>query len=91
MKKRKGDRAEREVMDPVMHLPVIIHDFTAEDLKMTPENGPPAGTEPRSVTGSDAKNKKVRQLRDEQSEVQEAHEAMEMLFPPRSSQLLEMR
>ena len=82
MKKRKENRAEREVMDPVTHLPVIIHDFTAEDLKRTPENGPPAGTEPRSATGSDAKNKKDRQLRDEQSEAQEAHEAMEMLFPP---------
>ena len=82
MEKRKGDRVEREVTDPVTHLPVIVHDFTAEDLKRTPENGPPAGTEPRSATSGDAKNKKDRQLRDEQSEAQEANEAMEMLFPP---------
>ncbi|OCL13166.1 hypothetical protein AOQ84DRAFT_385608 [Glonium stellatum] len=82
MKKRKGNRAEREVTDPVTHLPVTIHDFTAEDLKKTPENGPPAGAESRSATGGDAKNKSDHRLRDEQSEAQESHQAMETLFPP---------
>ena len=32
MKQRKRERAEREVTDPVTHLPVVIHDFTDEAL-----------------------------------------------------------
>ena len=39
MKNRK-ERAEREVTDPVTHLPVTIHDFTDEALKEVSYNTP---------------------------------------------------
>ena len=82
MKKWSADGTEREVTDPVTHLPVTIHDYTTKDLKMTPKNGPPAGTEPRSLTGGFAANKSDEQLQEEQVESQDAHSGMEPLFPP---------
>lgn len=39
MKKRKADTAEREVTDPVTHLPVTIRDFTDADLKAAEDSG----------------------------------------------------
>lgn len=82
MKKWSADGTEREVTDPVTHLPVTIHDYTDKDLKMTPKNGPPAGTEARSSTGAFAMNKSDEQLQDEQFESQDAHSGMDPLFPP---------
>jgi hypothetical protein len=78
LKKRKGDRAEREVTDPVTHLPVKIHDFTAEDLKKAPQNEAPGRV------GSDlaSRNRSDESLRKEQAEMEGAHEEMEKLFPP---------
>lgn len=82
MKKWSADGTEREVTDPVTHLPVTIHDYTDRDLKMTPKNGPPAGTEPKSMTGGFAVNKSDEQLQEEQRESQDAHGGMAPLFPP---------
>ncbi|KAF9730491.1 hypothetical protein PMIN06_001344 [Paraphaeosphaeria minitans] len=82
MKKWSADGTEREVTDPVTHLPVTIHDYTEKDLKMTPKNGPPTGMEPRSATGAVAMNKSDEQLQDEQKESQDAHSGVDPLFPP---------
>jgi len=82
MKKWSADGTEREVTDPVTHLPVTIHDYTDKDLKMTPQNGPPPGTEPRSATGAAAMNKSDGQLQREEKEAQDAHASMKALFPP---------
>jgi hypothetical protein len=82
MKKWSADGTEREVTDPVTHLPVTIHDYTEKDLKMTPKNGPAAGTEARSATGASATAKSDEQLQDEQVESQDAHSGTEPLFPP---------
>ncbi|KAH7132032.1 meiotically up-regulated gene 190 protein [Dendryphion nanum] len=82
MKKFSADGTTREVTDPVTHLPVTIHDFTDKDLKMTPHNGPPAGSEPISATGAAAMNKSDEQLAKEGQSSQDYHEAMEALFPP---------
>ena len=82
MKKFDADGTERQVTDPITHLPVTIHDFTTKELKQTPKNGPPAGSEPRSATGGRAMNKSDEQLDDETKDTQEAHEVMETLFPP---------
>lgn len=82
MKKWSADGTEREVTDPVTHLPVTIHDYTEKDLKMTPQNGPPAGMEPRSATGASALNKSDEQLQVEQIESQDAHSGSDPLFPP---------
>jgi hypothetical protein len=82
MKKWSADGTEREVTDPVTHLPVTIHDYTEKDLKMTPKNDAPAGTEPRSATGAFAAGKSDEQLHDEQVESQDAHSGTDPLFPP---------
>jgi hypothetical protein len=79
MKHRKGDGAEREVTDPITHLPVTIHDFTDKNLKETPENLPPA----RSGTGlSGAGEKDLEELKKDAYEQNRAHTGMERLFPP---------
>ncbi|KAH7077374.1 hypothetical protein FB567DRAFT_148889 [Paraphoma chrysanthemicola] len=82
MKKFKADGTEREVTDPITHLPVKIHDFTDKDLKRTPKNNPPAGSEPRTMTGMDAIDKSDEHLEAEEQESKDAHTAMEVLFPP---------
>jgi hypothetical protein len=79
MKHRKGDGAEREVTDPITHLPVTIHDFTGKDLKDTPENLPPA----RTGTGLSGSGKKdLDELKKDAYEQNRAHTGMERLFPP---------
>ncbi|KAF2740363.1 hypothetical protein EJ04DRAFT_197132 [Polyplosphaeria fusca] len=82
MKKFSPDGTEREVTDPVTHLPVKIHDFTQKDLKTTPKNGPPAGTEPKSASGAAGMNKSDEQLHKETQETQDGFDSMKALFPP---------
>ncbi|KAH7391839.1 meiotically up-regulated gene 190 protein [Pyrenochaeta sp. MPI-SDFR-AT-0127] len=82
MKKFNADGTEREVTDPITHLPVTIHDFTDKDLKSTVKNPPPAGTEPRTMTGMEALNKSDEHLEAEEQESRDSHTAMEVLFPP---------
>ena len=81
MKKFNADGAEREVTDPITHLPVQIHDFTDKELKRTEKNAPPPGSEPKTMTGTDAINKSDTHLADEEQESKDAHTAMEVLFP----------
>lgn len=87
MKKFTADGAEREVTDPVTHLPVQIHDFTDKDLKKTPKNDPPAGEEAKSATGAAAMNKSDEQLKAEEQDAQDSHTVMEALFPPPDFQM----
>lgn len=82
MKKFSADGTEREVTDPVTHLPITIHDSTDKDLKKTPKNGPPAGSVPENSTGAANVNKSDLQLEDETQDAQDAHTVMETLFPP---------
>ncbi|KAF2098498.1 hypothetical protein NA57DRAFT_39057 [Rhizodiscina lignyota] len=81
-KHSKDSRAEREVTDPVTHLPVMIHDFTGKDLKRVPSNEKTPGSTLRSATGLSAKGKDEKQLAEEESEGKGVHEGMERLFPP---------
>ncbi|KAK4542102.1 hypothetical protein LTR36_007133 [Oleoguttula mirabilis] len=83
-KNKKDDRAERQVTDPVTHLPVTIHDFTSKALKDVPENDPPFGTTERSATGMSNKNKSNKQLQKEEHEMEQGRESMQALFPPPS-------
>ncbi|KAF2016042.1 hypothetical protein BU24DRAFT_346807 [Aaosphaeria arxii CBS 175.79] len=87
MKKFSADGTEREVTDPVTHLPVTIHDYTDKDLKKTPKNGPPAGSEAQSATGGHAKNKSDEQLSQEGIDGQDTHSEMDKLFPPPDFQM----
>ncbi|KAI5275962.1 hypothetical protein E4T47_01191 [Aureobasidium subglaciale] len=80
--KRKGERAYREVTDPVTHLPVRIHDLQPGDLKRVPENLGPPGSESRSATGVANKRKSHDMLQDETQEIERHHAALENLFPP---------
>ena len=84
MKHMSRDDTEREVTDPVTHLPVTVHDFTSKELKAVPENEPPAGAEPRSATGLSGKTKSPSEIEEETNEQQTEHKAMEKLFPPPS-------
>lgn len=81
MKKRSG-RAEREVTDPVTHLPLTIHDFTEKDLKNIPENQDPPGKQHRTGTGLSNKQKEEHELQSEKDEVQQSYDSMDPLFPP---------
>ncbi|KAM0197541.1 hypothetical protein ACHAPI_005006 [Fusarium lateritium] len=82
LKKNNRERAEREVTDPITHLPVTIHDFTDEALDEVDRNEPPFGTTQRTATGGENKNKSEDQLREEKNEIQQSHDAMGELFPP---------
>jgi hypothetical protein len=75
MKHRGNDRAEREVTDPVTHLPVSIHDFTVKDLEKAPENVAP----PRTGTGLMSKSDD--ELANESVTQKRAHRGMQSLFP----------
>lgn len=82
MKKFNADGTERQVTDPVTHLPVVIHDFTDKDLKGTAENPPPPGIEPKTRTGTGGIEKTEEQLEDDRQDSQDSHKAMQVLFPP---------
>ena len=88
MKHLKRDYAGRLVTDPVTHLPVTIHDSTKTELDNVPENLPPAGSEPRTSTGFSAASKSSSQLDREAQEAEDAHKAMNTLFPPPAYQAI---
>ena len=79
LKHRKEDTGSRVVTDPVTHLPVTIHDSTAQELKSVPANLPPFGSEPRTAATA---SKDESQLRGEHDEAEAEHEGMQKLFPP---------
>jgi hypothetical protein len=81
-KKHKSERMEREVTDPVTHLPVRIFDFTDEALKEVKENEPPSGSTPETYTGWKAKAKSDEQLKKEMESMREGQEALNKQFPP---------
>lgn len=82
MKKNEKERADREVTDPVTHLPVTIHDFTDEALEEVDINDPAFGSTTRTATGLSGKEKSDKQLGSEQRDIQDGHDAMAELFPP---------
>lgn len=84
MKKNKDERAEREVTDPITHLPVRIYDFTTQSLEDVEENPSPFGSTSRSATGLQNKRKSTKELEDERADLQRGHESMNALFPPPS-------
>jgi hypothetical protein len=84
LKKRKDDRAGREVTDPVTHLPVMIHDFTGEDLKRANEEEPELTGELQRIASdmSSAGKKNGNELQKDTNHGQKAHAGLERLFPP---------
>ena len=82
MKKTDRNHEGRQTTDPVTHLPVTIHDFTDEELKSSPENEPPFGSQLRTSTGFSAASKDDAQLAKETDEGEAGHRGMQQLFPP---------
>ena len=82
MQKRKDDRAEREVTDPVTHLPVLVHDMTNGDFENVPKNEPPVSSDHRTMTDIDATSKSTESLQQEARETQQSHSGLQRLFPP---------
>ncbi|PHH67068.1 hypothetical protein CDD81_4463 [Ophiocordyceps australis] len=79
---RHKERAQREVTDPVTHLPVTIQDFTDEALEALDYNHAAPGSTPETATGRDAKLKTTEQLFTEQQSLQRNHNALRSRFPP---------
>ncbi|KUJ11467.1 uncharacterized protein LY89DRAFT_624809 [Mollisia scopiformis] len=82
MKHNKRDDGGREVTDPVTHLPLIIRDSTAKDLRRAPENERAPGQQKKTVTGLSGASKSSSQLSLEQDELQENYDGMQKMFPP---------
>lgn len=80
--KKRDDAAEREVTDPVTHLPVRIRDYTNEALEQVPENQEHYGSSIRTATGLSNKSKSAKELEDELSHLRKERAAMQALFPP---------
>jgi len=80
MKSNAKERAEREVTDPVTHLPIKIQDFTDEALKNVGEDeGIP--TLQKTKTGQSDK-KTNEQLEEEQNFIQRGQDILVNRFPP---------
>ena len=84
LKGRKDERAEREVTDPITHLPVTIQDLTSDALKEVAENDEPFGSTTKTATGLSNKKKTAKQLHAEIKELQSTHDSLRTLFPPPS-------
>ncbi|KAH7321314.1 hypothetical protein B0I35DRAFT_477812 [Stachybotrys elegans] len=82
MKNRRKERAEREVTDPVTHLPVVIRDFTDDALKEVEPNEPVYGTLSKTSTGLSNKNKSQEKLDEEKKLLQLSHQDLVNRFPP---------
>ncbi|KEY66489.1 hypothetical protein S7711_04818 [Stachybotrys chartarum IBT 7711] len=82
LKSKRKERAERDVTDPITHLPVKIHDFTDDALKQVDQNEPSYGSTARTSTDIDAQNKSDEQLQTEKKEVQHDHDFLKYRFPP---------
>ena len=77
----RNDRAEREVTDPVTHLPTQVHDFTQKDLKGVIEKGyvdPPRPVQEKSQKSSGEKA----------ADANQPHAETSSLFPPPNHQQL---
>lgn len=88
LKQRKRDRAEREVTDPVTHLPVTIHDFTDEALKEAAATHPAFKSHKRTPTGMSSKHQSAEQLKSETRNLQDVHDMIKHRFPPPDFDLL---
>lgn len=86
MKEKKSktkERAEREVTDPVTHLPVTIHDFTDQALDEADMDGAaPYSTGIQHTTSGLSDRSKHEKLRDDRQRLQREHESLTSRFPP---------
>ena len=86
-KKGKSDktkeRAEREVTDPVTHLPVTIHDFTDDALKEVDlDDSAPQSTGIQKTTSGLSEDTKKKKLGSDTQRLQREHDSLTHRFPP---------
>lgn len=84
------DKKSRQVTDPITHLPVTIHDFTAKEINEAPTNLPSYGSNACTATGVSGASKDDDELQDEEEEIQAGYEGMRKLFPPPSFEALKV-
>ncbi|KAG5931979.1 hypothetical protein E4U53_001532 [Claviceps sorghi] len=82
LKNKKRERAEREVTDPVTHLPVRIHDFTDDALKEATSSHPAFPSDQPTDAGSKDSSTSEARLENEARDVQRHRETMQSRFPP---------
>ncbi|KAK7955699.1 uncharacterized protein PG986_004921 [Apiospora aurea] len=91
-KRRKlGRRREREVTDPVTHLPVRIYDFQASDLAEVPESLITLGAKSGRLTGVAGKSKSEDELRREAEDIDTYHAQLDTRFPPPDYEAIKRR
>jgi len=80
LKERQGDRAERQVTDPVTHLPVTIRDYTDDDFKDADDNeeGDRKNVAQSLSAAGSSGSAPDRRYEKQQSE----HDGLEEMFPP---------
>ncbi|KAG6002976.1 hypothetical protein E4U43_000986, partial [Claviceps pusilla] len=82
LKHKKRERAEREVTDPVTHLPVKIHDFTDDALQETTSSHPAFTRNRRTNIDSKDSSKSEAHSKNEARDLQRHHESLQSRFPP---------
>ncbi|KAG6039338.1 hypothetical protein E4U41_002880 [Claviceps citrina] len=85
LKNKKRERAEREVTDPVTHLPVRIHDFTDDALKEATSSHAAFRADVRTNTNTrstDSNRGEAHALENEARDLQRDYETMTSRFPP---------
>lgn len=98
-KKNKEDtRAERQVTDPVTHLPIKIRDFNNDDLKKSTDSDEesPDGelksqkrsraASIKSISTQKSVGKRGNQLQEDHEDQQSGHDELDWTFPPPSFQ-----
>lgn len=82
-KSKKKERAEREVTDPVTHLPITIHDFTDEALEeVNLDEAAPQSTGIQKTTSGLSEETKREKLGDDRQRLQREHDSLAHRFPP---------
>ncbi|KAG5922470.1 hypothetical protein E4U42_005453 [Claviceps africana] len=82
LKSKTRERAEREVTDPVTHLPVRIHDFTDDALKEATSSHTAFSSDQRTSAGSKDGSESEARLGNEERDLHRRREAMQSRFPP---------
>ncbi|KAK8052287.1 meiotically up-regulated protein [Apiospora rasikravindrae] len=84
-------RREREVTDPVTHLPVRIYDFQASDLAEVPDSLITLGAKSGRLTGVAGKSKSDDDLERETEDIDAYHAQLDTRFPPPDYEAVKQR
>ena len=82
MKRNKSNDGGRVVTDPVTHLPLVIRDSTAKDMRRVPQNIPAQGIGRKSAIGLSGSSDSSSHLDGQKEEPQQDYDRMKRLFPP---------